>query len=478
MPGGISEADLMNAGAGRGFLDALNEGGQVPLKDQITAFMAEGGMTGAALNKSADRLHEERMTARLTGVGTAIFGSSAERQQDLERRQNLQRREARAREHAAGLVTNKGTMAAALASGETRGNLRDIVSSMRSGRPEDVRQAIAALEGQAVDAQDPNMQSALSALAQDAKTVWDQREGPGAESRLAILHAMSVDTEAQTGLRRQYRDLGRSLRTVAGRMQEGRPEMAERLRGMAGGFSTASGDALGGAFASQQQLIQELSTADPSDTAAMQQRDALLGALAREGGEAAALGQNIALQAERHTTLSGRGRRGQRGARERALSELTGGTFSSAEFTIGGRRVSGRRARAIINRGGEQAQELMGQLQQHMVRSGATEDEASALINQYQQATMGIGEGGRDITTGEASRIAEVADESAEGLRTAERKRLAQSMADRNPLDADRNKLLEEIKTAVKTMAGASGDGSGGEGAPNMSTPGGDGTSS
>lgn len=240
--------------------------------------------------------------------------------------------------------------------------------------------------------------------------------------------------------------------------------------GVGGGTGTAE-EARAGSIAA----VEALSRIDRS-TAAGESRyrevmERVRGSATDETSRATISGISTESERRRHLTraLSGRGRRGPREARETVLSELTGGTFGTMEFNIGGdRTVSGTRAMDILARGGEEAELILQQIGTNLSEASGNRVNAEDVVSRGREALESLRRGrGRmseeeitrfiggtvtDPTTGRSTVVEGVGDMA--GMREVRANAAAAAMESAragNPLDARRNDILEEIRDRLPT---------------------------
>lgn len=152
-------------------------------------------------------------------------------------------------------------------------------------------------------------------------------------------------------------------------------------------------------------------------------------------------------RAQQQRDLSGQGRRGRRGAVEEAFNLATGGTFGQMGLTDGrGRRIrDASQFLRLVQAGGEEGTDLMDSFRQGMERFGMSGSTADDLI----RMSTNQGRGSPVFDQSEIDSLRNTAlDDKQRGA--SERAQTERQRA-QNPLDAQRNDVLNQILDAVKT---------------------------
>jgi hypothetical protein len=287
---------------------------------------------------------------------------------------------------------------------------------------------------------------------------------PGHAAAMRSLAAQMEDSiRSNSGhLGREFSNAGRDPRRDAAMMREmntasmNASSMADALEGVsgAGGVRSALSRAAGafGEF-----------DAGGGNNAMSGAREALIGLdpdsdeyreIANAIGSADngdALLTSVSESRRRRRDLSGRGRTGARGAGEAAFNMVSGNRSSELDLRSGGRRVRSMSAAfGLLRRGGSGANDILESLTASMNEMGVTN--ASSLTRELGR----LAEGG--FTESEATKFERrMSGEMASGsLGEASRRANEEALRRANPLDAQRNDLLTQIRDGVRSMNGGS----------------------
>lgn len=151
--------------------------------------------------------------------------------------------------------------------------------------------------------------------------------------------------------------------------------------------------------------------------------------------------------------LSGRGRRGRRGAGETILNMITGGRAGELELTgSGGRRVTANTFMGALSGRGGPNEDLLGSLEENMSRMGVRN--ASDLVGDLRER-VASGGWGEDDVRGFRERIEGEMNSTERGsLGDVSRRANEAAMRAANPLDSTRNDLLTEIRNGIVQLNG------------------------
>ncbi len=221
--------------------------------------------------------------------------------------------------------------------------------------------------------------------------------------------------------------------------------MLERAAG-----AMASGD-VEGANDSMSALRSNMAAMDP-DSELYRNMASSLGT--EESGIGRSFLASVASDRRSNRELSGRGRRGRRGRAEEALRLATGGLGTDdMHFTIGGRETTSEtsiyEALAGNNRN-ESAADMEAQLLANLNAAGASD--GTRIAREFREMAAG------GLTTAEMGRMRELS-EGDTGLARAARERSSAAAAAADPLGAERNNLLTQMRDSLRNIADGRHDG-------------------
>lgn len=316
----------------------------------------------------------------------------------------------------------------------TFGNLYRSTLDLEGGSAEAMSQSMASLREEALRMEGPQREAAQS-LIQGMEHSYSKYGRFGSEYR-----AVARDPGQMQAARRQmletaaqYRSLGSSLSGVQG---------LEGLGSLLTGVSSAYQNGGENAFDTIQNNMFEFNsqTARLSDA----DRSRAFDVMGRTE-EGRLLMQGVTQFRQTDRDLSGRGRRGARGARDTAAELISGGTIGDMEFEVGGRRRTGRQGlEEAMRRDPTRARE---QYIEQMQLSGVDSHNAGKMFDVYRSASEGREmEGGRRVQFSQAERDAlqRVAGET--GVAEAQQRRSVDQARAANPLMAEVSRTLGEIR--------------------------------
>jgi hypothetical protein len=355
-----------------------------------------------------------------------------------------------------------------------------------SGGGGDARRALTRLEAMSMAESDPKRRTALQSMALQARRSIDRNGRVGSEfvSRVMSPRMQDEIRAAQREMRAvggEFASIGGQLETITESAQWfGNQTISEALSGVGAQFMQGNVEA---ANQGVQQFVTQAASLDPRG------RSRMLGDLARVRGEgseqAEALMAQISNQAQIRESLIGRGRGGRRRDRQRmeTAMQLAGGFGMGRDFSFvtgeGDRErvVGGTRAQRALQRALRSGVVTgQGMWQSSRLSGGAAGREEQAALEAY--ATQ-LQEGGMDaemrrevmgamgqMGTAQTQEERTAAADRMQGLRRDPRfrdqfraiderqqRQTAQAMRNRNPLDADRNDMLRDIREAVRRSA-------------------------
>lgn len=173
-----------------------------------------------------------------------------------------------------------------------------------------------------------------------------------------------------------------------------------------------------------------------------------------EGGRAqlAAMAQDRHLRRE----LSGRGRRGARGAADAAFGAATGNSLSEMTFELGGGRTiagssrdASARLMSLIRRGGEGAESIQRQLREQLAAQGVSKEEAGILVGTLSSGIQSGRRGG--LESGNLEALMEASGNS-DALHRIQQQATDRMQQQRDPLGFERNEILRRMDTSLNTI--------------------------
>lgn len=413
----------MMAGVG-GALGVLGDLASTP-EDNALSFVARGGHLAAA----SERLSPD-----------AIASSLSMLESPEARRNFLGRAEVRSALLGRGAANvSEDTLRSVTSTDDFRRRLSRITGA---GSSEAAMREVAALRRAGEGMTDGASRSAMASIAsqmeynlQNMGDIGDEyrRLGRNPVRDAAIMDALN-DARASAAT------MGRSLEGVAG---------TDTLR--AALSRAAAGESGLDINAGMNSALESLIGMDPDSDAYREVSRALGG-----GETAGALLTAASESRRRRRDLTGGGRGGMRRAGETAMGMLTGGRFSEMDIGIGTgarrRRIrSASDAFSILRRGGEGAADISRGLEAGLSEMGVTN--ASDIMARFNR----LAEGG--FTGDEARKFDRfITNEMSSGsLGEASNRANEEALRRANPLDAQRNDLLTQIRDGVRSM-GRSGD--------------------
>lgn len=270
--------------------------------------------------------------------------------------------------------------------------------------------------------------------------------------------------------RSELRRVGSTYSGMAGALEG--VEGAEGLRAALGAAGGAFGEAgigagtAGDANRASRMAIEALAGIDRStpegEERYREMTRRMRGSATDESSRGIVQGDIMESERRRHLTraLSGRGRRGRDEALETVLSEATGGTFGTMEFTVRGERgrertLTGTRAMRELLRGGEGAESILQQLSTNLSEAsgGRMTEESSGRIRSTIESAMEDLRHGRGVSEETLGAIIGANGESGlrevagmDAVRAGATERSMEAARAANPLDAQRNELLQGIQ--------------------------------
>jgi hypothetical protein len=242
-----------------------------------------------------------------------------------------------------------------------------------------------------------------------------------------------------------YREIGRGFSAAGLR---GLGDLSQNIAQGLGGEGPLQGpDAVQGGMAN---MISQLAALDPES----EQYRTAMGALG-ESDFGRTMMQVSAQRRQRNRDMSGRGRRGRRGAADSVLGALTGNTLSQMEFEVGGRTISGGRRDAssmimgMLERGGEDGQSIQEQLTRQLQEQGSRN--APEIMSRLQEM-LSTGERGRGtgLSTKEADELNQMIEQDT-GIRERTRERTAARQRQDDPLGDERNTTLRSMLAELQS---------------------------
>lgn len=254
---------------------------------------------------------------------------------------------------------------------------------------------------------------------------------------------MRAAMEARLRTSGDLRGLSASLGQVAGGER-----VSALLSGMSQNYAMGGADAVNQIQTGSMDVMRELAGMSPEQRAAMYER---MGTT--EQGQLM-MQQSIQYrQVDRD--LSGRGRRGARGARDTAAELISGGSIGDMSFSVGNDRTrSGRQGlEQALQRDPSRAR---AEYVEQMVAGGATAEGAGRMFDYYREAASSTNsEGGRRVqfSAAERHRMQELAAET--GVGEVQQRRSMDAARAANPLMAQVSRTLEEIRDRLPQPAAA-----------------------
>jgi hypothetical protein len=432
--------DLATIGADMG-LESLQALGTE--RERAATFLARGGSLAGRLRSAG-----VRGRAGLT-ESIARAGGSASGVMDYLREQ------ARGAEGNAALLENlegvdANAMQALLGNETTQTSLRGILGA---GSEDEFRARLTTFGQYAGGIEDEDQRMAAVSLYNQLREQSSGGRVTDPELRRALRAATRMDPRRAAQLQERMNDIGAGFQGISRRLGGA----LGRRYGEIGAAYFGQGGLAGNPQqlqAAQTQLNLELARLDPGSEEYQRVAEAL-------GADDFGRAQHSTIVHYRQLQrdLSGRGRRGRRGAADSAMNQLTGGTLNELDLSVGGRSL-GTRNRAqqvqrILAQGGDAAEELRRQMSTQLTAMGV--EGADEMLERYQQ--MLSDETGRrgNLSSDEIDEL--IADtESNTSLQKVQREALDRRQRQQNPLDTTRNDLLLRIAQGVERVAGTAED--------------------
>ncbi len=329
-----------------------------------------------------------------------------------------------------------------------RADVRSATAGILSDDPTARANAVERLAGLAATETDPERARAFQSILMNARRAA-RTEDP--EARRAFLDT-TVPVEERVRYERETMDLGRTYSAIAARMESrggGSADLRQALSGI-GSRLTGLREAER-AYGEIGQLTEGM--IGLNDAEFQEEMSGLMdlgeGASEEERLTARRLAMTVSSGRSEREALLGRGRRGMRQSRETALSMLTGSSLGSMEFSLGGRRVSGRNAASLLTGGGARSEDMRRQLIDQLVSSGGMSRSAATEIS----GALGEVYADRRVTGEEADRLRGLRrtyGADFERIEREGRERALSAASSRDPVGAETNRLLGEVNSVLR----------------------------
>lgn len=423
----VEQGMLGGGGIGAG-LSAMFRGSA---QDNAFSFLASGGHT-------AQRLRDEQTRGRLTGrrVGGAPMAGAAA----LDRAGTLGpgggRQDRSLQAGIRGLEVNEEDLRALMGGGtfrqlytsalDTTGNAQMFEDSLTSLTEESMR-----LEG--------GQRAAAQSLITNMRQSYASNGGQlGSEFR-----AIAVDPAQAAEFARQRATTAAGMRSVGAQLDgiAGMEQYGARLSGIAGLYARGGEGAVEQINTGMFELTRDFARMDGS------QQQTLYDTLGTsEWGRS--MMQNVMQYRQTDRDLSGRGRRGGRGAMDTAANLISGGTVGDMEFTVRGRSVRGQRGlEATLGMSGEDLTRARNEYIRQQQEMGVSSEGAGTMFDAYQRTARSTEtEGGRRVrfSASERDELQKLAQST--GTTEAQSRRTLEQARAADPLMAQVNRTLEQIR--------------------------------
>lgn len=418
----------------------LQSFGEVTSRERAISFLGAGGHAGDAARE------QERQ-----GYGAGTMGWAARLASNMGITTANSRR---AHLDVASLAVGSQAVTTALENPEIAASMRRIASLDGTHNPDGMQAEIARLNALGMASGSDAVRNAVNSMTTNMKANLSAHGRIGSEFAAAVRNPQE-DAAQRRAMQRVAGDYTGLLVNLQASFGQHAP--AGATRAIQDAITAASGGSGQALNSSAEALMTEITRSTGQDRANYME------ALSR-GEMGQALLAEITMREGQVRNLTGRGRRGQRGAEETALSMATGANFANLDIMTGpqGHQRRVRTASELISRlqsGSEtERSEAARAFTQANQSAGVTQEHAMAITQALQQITSGGGEGGRRISETEAHHLQEVtraADGDLDKIRT---RQAQQQAAARDPVAQESLEQLRAIRTAIENSGKNGGD--------------------